>query len=110
MNQKEWYGARTVYKHIKDMSSSSSFHLYEERVIVIQALSFDDAIIEAEKEAREYAGENSEIKYLEFVNVFKLFADKIENRTEVYSLMRENNLDENGYLDRFFDTGFEKTK
>jgi hypothetical protein len=72
MNKTEWYGARTVYRHLsKDETLKPS--LYEERVIIVKAISFDDAIIQAEKEANEYACEGSDVKYLGYVNVFKLF-------------------------------------
>lgn len=107
MQKKEWYGARTVYNVGK---TNTKLNLYEERVVVLKAISFSDAILKAEKEAQDYADSDSEVKYLGYVNVFKLFDDKIKNNTEVYSLMRENNLEENEYLDNFFDTGLEKTK
>jgi len=108
MNQTEWYGARTVYKHsLKNNTPESS--LYEERIVVLQAQSFNDAIVEAEKEANEYANDKSTARYLGYVNVFKLFDDTIENKTEVYSLMRDSSLDPTDYLNTFFDTGSERT-
>jgi hypothetical protein len=106
MSDKEWYAARTIYSH----SGDSVDNLYEERIIVLKASSFDEAISEAEKEANEYADPESGTIYLEFVNVFKLYEKDIEHRTEVYSLMRESNLKPKNYLDTFFDTGTEKTK
>lgn len=110
MENKEWYGAKMIFKHI-GVSNCVKKNLYEERIILVQAVSFNDAIKEAELEATEYISYDDSTKYLEFVNVFKLDEeDKIGNRTEVYSIMRESDLESNDYLDKFYDTGFEKTK
>ncbi len=110
MPSKEWYGARTIYKLDRYSSESDSAYLYEERIVVIKATSFDDAIAQAEKEVTNYAAAGSGITYLGFVNVYKIVDDSITNNTEVYSLVRESRLGSNDYLDRFFDTGSERTK
>ena len=104
-----WFGARTVYRVEQSNTVTSPNKLYEERVVLISGNSFDDAIAKAEKEAEVYAS-NTDMTYLGFVNVFELYHSKIEDGTEVYSLMRESELGEDAYLDRFFDTGSERTK
>ena len=76
---------------------------------MLQALSFDHAIEEAEKEAKIYA-QKAGCKYLDFVSVFHLFENNIMDKTEVYSLMRDSKLSGDKYLDKFFDTGKERTK
>lgn len=88
----------------------SKAKLYEERIVILKATSFDDAIIEAEAEATNYAGKGTGLKYLGFDSVFRLFDDKITNRTEVFSLMRESSLTDKKYIDKYFDTGKERTK
>lgn len=110
MAAKEWYGARTVYRLDGYQSEADSAHLYEERIVVVKASSFDAAIAQSEQEAASYAATESGITYLGFVNVFKIVDDSITNNTEVYSLVRESRLGSNDYLDRFFDTGSERTK
>ncbi|MBC6699892.1 DUF4288 domain-containing protein [Hymenobacter puniceus] len=110
MAAKEWYGARTVYRLDRYSSESDSAYLYEERIVVVKAASFDDAIAQAEKEASTYATGKPGIAYLGFVNVFRIVDDSITNNTEVYSLVRESTLLSKEYLDRFFDTGSERTK
>lgn len=106
METKEWYGAKTVYEFLGNTTPPS--RLYEERIIVLQAESFDDAISIAEQEAAEYSDER--IKYLGYVNVFKLYDEKIENKTEVFSLLRTSDLEANNYLNTFFVTGSEHTQ
>ena len=110
MKVKKWYGARTLYKLSGYTSNSSSKSLYEERIIVLMASSFDDAIMEAEKEANIYANTTSGVIYLEYVSVFELYESKIKNKVEVFSLMRESALTPEKYISNFFDTGDERTK
>lgn len=107
MNNNSWYAARTVYNCYPNKKSKKK--IYEERVVLFVAKSFNNAIKKAEKEADEYSNAN-QMKYLGFVNVFKLFEQSITNGTEVYSLMRESKLNGRKYLNSFFDTGKEKTK
>jgi hypothetical protein len=109
MEIQEWYGAKTLYQ-IHSNTVEKLNKLYEERVIVLKASSFDDAIAEAEEEAKRYANDVSGITFLGYVNIFKLFSENIIDKTEVFSLMRESNLGPNKYIDRYFDTGKERTK
>jgi hypothetical protein len=109
MNDTLWFGARTIYRVENSNTVNSPNKLYEERVVLIAASSDDEAIAKAEKEAELYAL-NTDMTYLGFVNVFELYQSKIENGTEVYSLMRESALESDAYLDRFFDTGSERTR
>lgn len=108
MMEKQWYSARTVYE-VFVSSEKKGYHLYEDRIIVLQALSIDHAIEEAEKEAKIYA-QKAGCKYLDFVSVFHLFESDIKDKTEVYSLMRDSKLSGDKYLDKFFDTGKERVK
>lgn len=82
--------------------------LYEERITAWNADSFEAAIVEAEKEAHEYADEGSEP--LDLFQGFWLFdeVNLIPQGVEVFSLLRESDLDPSDYLDAFFDTGAER--
>ncbi len=111
MKRKEWYGAKTIYLVNTDSpGKNKSQKLYEERIIVLKARSFDDAIQKAEEEALVYADEASGFKYLGYVNVFKLYNGEIEDKTEVFSLMRTSKLNSKKYIDKHFDTGTERVK
>lgn len=107
MTKRNWYGARTLYDSYPDKQSETK--IYEERIVVLQATSFDEAIQRAEKEAKTYANE-AQMKYLGFVNVYQIADESIENGSEVYSLMRESKLTPSKYIDTFYETGSEKTK
>ena len=85
--------AKTIYKHHR-LEAGTPKVVFEERVVLLQASSFDDAIAQAKMEAREYCGPTGETVYLGFVNVYHLFDTSVGHRTEVYSLMRESTLSE----------------
>jgi hypothetical protein len=107
MSNPEWYAAKTIYKHhcIEDGTPKT---LFEERIVLLQASDFDDAIAKAETEAAEYCSTNRDTVYLDFVDVFHLFDETIGHGTEIYSLMRESQLSDKDYLDRFYDDGKER--
>lgn len=81
--------------------------LYEERITAWNTDSFEAAIDEAEKEAQEYAKEGGEA--LDLFQAYWLFDEigLIPQGTEVFSLLRESDLEASDYLDAFFDTGTE---
>ena len=80
-------------------------HLYEERITLWQADSADEAIEAAEREAHTYAGENAE--YLDACQSYALFDAVSASGVEVFSLLRESDLEPEAYVDTFFDTGDE---
>lgn len=82
-------------------------HLYEERITLWQAEDIDAAIQLAEEEARTYAEENG-VEYLEYWQAYTLFSEVEAHGVEVFSLLRESDLEPEEYLDAFFDTGLER--
>lgn len=91
------------------MIGGEQAHRYEERITIWQASTIDEAIRMAEAEAEQYAGITGEPVdvYLGLAQAYDL-ADPPGHGTEVFSLMRDSQLDPGQYLDQFFDTGFEK--
>ena len=81
-------------------------HLYEERITLWRADSVDQAIAAAELEAESYAGEDSE--YLGVCQAYELFDQVAASGVEVFSLLRESDLDPDAYVDGFFETGDER--
>ncbi len=92
-----WYAVRCLFK----IEPST----YEERITIWLAKSPEEAIDKAEGEAIEYADELEE--YLGFAQSFHLFNDPTDG-SEVFSLMRDSDLDPDQYIARFFDTGGER--
>ena len=84
-----WYSARCLFVHENTPSEISPPRVYEERIILIRATSFEDAIAQAETEAREYAASTDGVRYLGHVDVFHLFDDELVSGTELYSVLRD---------------------
>jgi uncharacterized protein DUF4288 len=95
----KWFGVKTVFRteaHGKPNSLDESYDaeatLVEERVVLIRARSFDEAISKAEAEAQTYAseeyrnpyGQSVKQRYLWACDAFELF-DQPGAGVEVYS-------------------------
>lgn len=98
-----WYGVRCVLRYPGDDAAS-----YEESITVWRAASFDEAILKAEKEALETA-DVLEGKYVGLAQAYFIGDDEaISEGTEVFSLIRDSELEPDDYLTAFFDTGDER--
>ncbi len=103
-----WYSARCLFRN--GFADPSESKVYEERIVLIRAESFEDAIRQAEQEAREYVAESNDIQYLGYVDVYHLFEEVVGDGTEIFSLLRTSKLGSGEYLSRHFDTGTERTR
>lgn len=100
-----WFGVKSIYQTTvlpapgrgrRKQQQTSGERLVEERVILVRARSFDEAIAKAEKEAASYAdmprhrnhdGDLVETKYVGALNVFSIKGEPGSGQ-EVYSSMR----------------------
>src|SRR4051812_17996917 len=107
MKNPEWFSAKTVCKHqrLKDGLPATVF---EERVVLLQATDFDDAIARGEAEAHAYCRSLEDVAYSGYINVYRLHEATVGHGTEVFSLMRESELSDSDYLDHFYDDGKER--
>ena len=100
------YSVRTVIRWAPRSDQKKKF-IYEERITAWNCESIEDAIDLAEKEVKEYADEGAET--LDLFQGYWLFdeIDLIPQGTEVFSLLRDSDLESCVYLDTFFDLGAE---
>ncbi len=99
-----WYSARSIFQATIDASIA-----YEERIVLISALSFDAALLKAEAEARDYALSTNSI-FTGYIDVYQIADLKFSDGIEIYSLLRQSSLNAEEYISRFFDTGLERCK
>ena len=109
MNQSSWYGAKCIFEH-KGLAQADNKTIYEERIVLIRAVGFDDAIRLGEAEAESYAAETDGVRYVGFINVFQIFDHEMKEGAEVYSIMRESGLPVREFLDHYYDDGTECTQ
>lgn len=80
--------------------------MFEERITLWRAADFDEAVRRAEAEVGEYA-DTVGGEYTGLAQAYEL-SDEPGDGAEVFSLIRDSNLDVDAYLDAFFDTGNER--
>jgi hypothetical protein len=95
-----WYSVRCVFQ-----TPSGDGFAYEERVTLWQSDGIDEAIAMAEFEAGRHA-EETRAEYTGMAQAYWLPAPPASG-TQVFSLVRESELESDDYLDQFFDTGRE---
>jgi hypothetical protein len=99
--RKSWYGVRTLYRlaaegkpKSRDRHFDLESTLIEDRIVIFQAISFDDAMAQAFKEARSYSrqtrfvnmyGQRVRMRFLDASEAFKIFDRKPAAGSEVYS-------------------------
>lgn len=101
----QWFAVRCVFEWPSEARGSRT---YEERLTLWRTRSLDDAISRAESEAAQYAQDaDPALVALDFAQAYALAEEPFEGR-EVFSLLRDSDLDGPTYLDRHFDTGRER--
>ncbi len=107
MNNEPWYSVKCVFRHTNLETENENSSVYEERIVLLKANNEDEAITLAEKDALEYAND-VDCEFLNYASCFHTFEDKIIHLSELYSIMRESELDPEKYLDLYYDTGSER--
>lgn len=100
---KTWFAAKTLHLH-KDLEGDGGA-CYEERIVLLQAGSVDDALRKAGREARRYAGSQRAVDFLGYLAVFHLAGDALEDGLEVYSILRSVPLSKRDFIRRYYDDG-----
>lgn len=100
MSEQGWFAVRQVFHH-------TARGVFEERITLWEAATFEDAVAEAEREGAAYVEGDADVILLDLAQAFRLF-DPPASGQEVFSLMRESELQPKDYLDAFFDTGRER--
>lgn len=100
-NSEPWYAVRCIFRWKSPKAERPGCMIYEERIVVVRAHSFEEAHERGEAEAHEYAADG-DIELLDQSEVFHLFERKITDRTEVFSKLRESPLLPDEYVERFF--------
>ena len=104
------YTVRMVIRLTPEADQAKKY-LYEERITAWNADSIEAAIDLAEKEAKEYADDGYDgDEALDLFQGYWLFDETnlIADGTEVFSLLRESDLEPVSYINQFFDTGYER--
>ena len=104
MNDEVWYAARCIFRY-DALSDEEPGPVFEERITLHRAESFEEASEKAERAARKYDAEGSS-EFVDCVDVYHLF-DEPGDGAEVFSLLRVADMASDEYVRRFFQTGGE---
>ncbi len=102
-----YFTAKSIYRHIDREASDQDSTLYEERMVLIESDSFDNALVEAKKEATAYADQFENVIFAGYIDLYELSLKSLSAGSEFYSLIRRCSLDIDDYIDKFYDTGAE---
>lgn len=105
------YSVRCLFR-LSASANQRLKHLYAERLTLWQAASSEAAIDLAEQEAETYAnhGAPASAEFLGLAQACELIAPLAGHGVEIFSMIRESDLEPEDYLDAFFDTGTERER
>lgn len=123
MNPK-FFGAKTLYlievsesKRKKEISKSN-FHLLEERIVLIKARNFNEAIRKGEREAIAYEsthvnpfGDKVICRYLGCIDIFEIYTSP-EDLAEIYSInyLVDKKINRKQILDQHFGKNINRNR
>jgi hypothetical protein len=99
--QGAWFSVRCLFR-----IGAQEPATYEERITLWHASSPVEAVTLAEAEAGEYAADVAGA-YLGLAQVYSM-SDEPAHGAELFSLLRDSELQPDAYLDAFFDVGDER--
>lgn len=102
METSGWIAVRCIFQ-----ATWEGTQMYEERVTLWHATDTALAIERAEREAAAYA-KDVDAEYIGLAQAY-VVVDEPGEGGEVFSLIRASTLEPDAYVDRFFDTGAERT-
>lgn len=97
-----WYATKTIFS-IPNREELGKY-LYEERVLLWRATSFEEAFEFATAEAKDYEKVVDGILFLGRCDAYQIDHDIIGHGSELWSLQRGSNLEPYVYVKTFIDT------
>ena len=101
--ESKWYGVRTLNRWLDTPTGKET---YEERVTIWMANSGEEALALAAEEAIAYSEING-LEDLGFAQAFWMSTSPAQG-SEVFSLLRDSDLQLDDYLNAYSDTGAER--
>lgn len=106
MDAPDWYGVKCLVEHA-GLADALEVHVYEERVVLVRAASFEEAIERAERRTEEYASGIGG-QYIGYANAYRMSDVALGDGAEVYSVMREVPMLRGEFISHYYDDGTNK--
>ncbi|QDV59040.1 hypothetical protein [Rosistilla oblonga] len=104
LGDSRWFAVRAIWRHAPPGDTDCK-HTYEERITLHLAFDGGGAIASAER-----LGYPGDAECIGYHMAFEIDDGDLGAGTELFSLMRDSDLNPNDYIDRFHDTGRERTR
>jgi hypothetical protein len=69
MSHQSWYGVRSVFRSDRTEDGKPR-RVFEERVVLVRAMSFEEALVKGETEAKRYAADSPGCAMLDHLVAF----------------------------------------
>jgi hypothetical protein len=93
VTKEPWYSVKSLFR-------DENANVYEERVVLFRADSFEEAENKGVKEAEEYVINLDNTEFVKVIDVFHMFDEILGEGIEVYSLMTDSDLSADEYIKR----------
>jgi hypothetical protein len=95
-----WYAVKCLFQNPE--TKTGPRQRYEERIILVKSNNFPNALKKADREAKKYAKDSSNCKYVGRICDFHLFDNYVGDLTEIYSEIRRSNLSPKEYIAKYY--------
>ncbi|NBR85838.1 MAG: DUF4288 domain-containing protein [Verrucomicrobia bacterium] len=98
-----WYSVRRVFRSDR-AEDSQSRRSFEERVVLLRAVSFEDALAKGEVEAKRYIPDSPRYHTLDHLAAYYIHSDEsLRDGDEVWSCVRDLNVTDDQFLKKVFE-------
>lgn len=100
MSENKLFTAKGIFLHKAQTKNQKQW--FEERIILLKAISEKEALKRANKEAKDYIKNLDGTKFIEITDVYELYEEKIDDKCEVFSSKTISILEPQDYLKTFY--------
>lgn len=102
MTNQSWYGVHTTFRSER-MEDGKLRRVFEERILLFRAASFEEALAKGDAEAKRYASESQGCTPLDHIVAFHIHDEELREGDEVWSCMREADVSDQEFLRRIYE-------
>jgi len=102
MADQSWYGVRSVFRSDRTEDGKPR-RVFEERVVLFHATSFEEALAKGVAEAKRYAADSLHCTMLDHVVAFHIHGEELGDGDEVWSCMRDADVSDDDFLRRIYE-------
>jgi Domain of unknown function (DUF4288) len=99
--KQQWFSVRSIFR-LPASADGQRPPLFEERVVVIRAVSSGEALEKGRAEAKRYSESDTSPRMLEHLVAFCIWEEELADGEEVWTCLRELDASDEEFLNRVF--------